>query len=392
MSWPGGFDPPAGDSPQDNANRDPFYPSDSHLDRPTSLGQLGTFKDARLVGMTQAQVKANLRLTGAPFETFPQLPAFAPLFLYTTDWQKVQVAGAIAQLAGGAGRVVTPDEADAIAYHRSVYCARHTWSGPITLFGSAYMVYRSRSTFRFPFFTPTSASFNPLCFPSTSKPIIKGNASVILWHSLRFGSYWLVFQMFVKPFITSFASTSYMANMLLDKRLKSLNQTIMQHASREAGTLPPQGGPPHQPAYQAPPLSEPAPPQKSPWAQPASEQQDAPQQDAPFDDGYLFDDASPVSPAQQGQGPRPAAGAPPSAGGMSTWERIRQRAKAEEGAPWSPTQRQAGTPGRQPPRAESYAMEPSDQEKAYAKDRAQKEFDEMLERERRSAGDSGWRG
>ncbi|KAL1836084.1 hypothetical protein VTJ49DRAFT_5607 [Mycothermus thermophilus] len=389
MSWPGGFDAPSGDSPQDNSSGDPFDSSSSNLDRPTSLSQLGIFQNGRLVGMTPAQVKANLRLTGSPFDTFPQLPAFAPLFRRTTDWHKKQVAAAIAQLAGEAGRVVTPDEADAIAYHTSQCFARTTWGPPITTFGSAYMVYRNRTTFRFPFYTPTSASFNPLCFPSTSKPIIKGSASVILWHSLRFSAYWLAFQVFVQPFVTSFATTTCMANMLLDKRLKSLYESIKRHKGHLAGPLPRQGGPPQQPAQQQPPLEQ-APPQKSPWARPASEQQDVPQQDTQFDDGHIFDDASPVSPAQQGQ--RPAVGTPPSTGGTSAWERIRQRAKAEEGAPWTPPQRHAGTPGRQPQRTESYMMDPSEQEKAYAKDQAQKEFDEMLERERRSAGDSGWRG
>jgi hypothetical protein len=59
---------------------------------------------------------------------------------------------------------------------------------------------------------------------------------------------------------------------------------------------------------------------------------------------------------------------------------VRQRAKAEEGTTWEPKQK-----------TESYTFASADQEKAYAKTQAQKEFDAMLERERRGMGDSGGR-
>ncbi|AEO58904.1 hypothetical protein MYCTH_2144292 [Thermothelomyces thermophilus ATCC 42464] len=356
MSWPG-----ADDSPGD-------YGADQHQpDRPTDIASLGVFRNNRLVELTPSQVERALKLMSRPFEDLPQLPFFAPLFSYTTDWQKMEIAYPLVDASFHVGRLLTPPEADALAYYRAKFCSRAAWAPPAVLLTAAYLTHRGRSTFRFPFYTPKPASFNPMSFPSASMPFISGPAAVRLWHLLRFAAYGLMSQLVVKNIIYSYAQTSTLVGALRDDRLKVLRETMPQ---RRQGTVRP-----HSPATANPAEPErttasstPAPPtdfsgapqqarQQPRWAQQAPESQSAPQDD----DSYLFDDASPVAPSQR---QTPPSGSRPSSGGGSAWDRIRERARSEEGAAWNPGQQQDRTPaGRQ--RGEQYTYTHADQEKAH---------------------------
>lgn len=340
-----------------------------------------------------------------PFETLPQLPFFAPLFNYTTDWHKAQIVRLVLDTSVHMGRLLTPAEAQALAYHRSKFCSRIAWSPPAVLLAAAYFTNRGRSTFRFPFYTPKPASFNPSFFPFASRPILTGPSAVRLWHALRFGAYGLVCQFVVKSFIISFAQTSYLVGAMQDDRLKSMRETMGNTRDQQRRQQPRRGMPSQSPATGAtdfegpPPYQSPTPAigtsperqqqlprQQAQWSQPTSE----PQNVAQDDDSFLFDDASPVAASQRRQPQRPSAGSAASTGGASSWDRIRQRAKSEEGAEWNPTRPQnGGAAGQQ--NTEQYTYAPAEQEKAYAQAQAQKEFDAMLERERRGMGDSGGR-
>ncbi|KAL2150802.1 hypothetical protein VTH82DRAFT_7365 [Thermothelomyces myriococcoides] len=386
-SWPD-----SGDSPGD-------YGADQHQpDRPTDIASLGVFRNNRLVDITPSQAEQALKLMSRPFEDLPQLPSFAPLFSYTTDWQKKEIAYPLVDASFHVGRLLTPSEADALAYYRAKFCSRAAWAPPAVLLTAAIFTYRGRSTFRFPFYSPKPASFNPMFFPSASRPLISGPAAVRMWHLLRFAAYGFMSQLVVKNIIYSYAQTTTLVGALRDDRLKILRETIPH---RPQGTVHP-----HSPATassaelgRTPATPAPAPspdfspvPQKAKeqprWTQQTSASQPPPQDE---DESYLFDDASPVAPSQR---QTPLSGPRPSSAGGSAWDRIRERARSEEGAAWNPSQHQNGVPvGQQQPqqqqRGEQYTYSPAEQEKAYAREQAQKEFDAMLERERRGIGESG---
>ncbi|KAL2132930.1 hypothetical protein VTI74DRAFT_3151 [Chaetomium olivicolor] len=400
MSWSAGDWPSsAGDTPQDDS---------SQSDRPTDVASLAIFRGSQAVGLTREHVERNLKLLSVPFETLPQMPAFAPFFLYTTAWQKGVVALALAQLSIGIGRVLTPAEADAVAYHQAKFCSRAAWAPPAVLATTFFFLRRGRQTWRFPFYTPKPASFNPSVFPSSTRPIFTGASAERVWRTLRFGAYFTICQFVVKGAIHGYAKTSSAVGMLRDERLKDVNATFRREAQqirqhhqqhRQHG-LPPQS-----------PVSQTASPQEAPesqtvrtgafgdrpekqqqpqrsaqWTQQAPEPQAGTPQD---DDSFLFDDASPVAPAQRQEPRRPVPAS--NTGEGSAWDRIRQRAKAEEGAQWNQGGQQSEQSQGQGQQKTEYTFSSTEQEKAYAREQAQKEFDAMLERERRGTGESGER-
>ncbi|KAK3292695.1 uncharacterized protein B0H64DRAFT_235115 [Chaetomium fimeti] len=384
MSWPGA-DESSGDSGQGN-----------QFDRPTDLASIAVVKNGRLAGFTEEQADRALKLMSGPFESLPQLPFFASWFSYTPRWQKAQVASALIENSLLIGRLLSPAEADAFAYHRSKVCSRATYGTPAVLLTAAYYTNQGRSTFRFPFYTPKPASFNPMSFPTASMSLLKGQSAVRLWHVLRFGTYAFISQYIVKIIVFSFVQAGYLAAIAGDPRLKAVREemTPSKKARAERSRLPPADGPANSVAVSPSPgvtstgLDSPVPqtPGRRGWAPqtPQSVPESVSQQD---DDSYLFDDASPVAPSQR---ERPSAGSPQSPGGGSAWDRIRQQAKSEEGQRWNPRQQQNRTSGSQQT-TDQYTYTPAEQEKAYAKEQAQKEFDAMLERERHGTGDSGGR-
>jgi hypothetical protein len=412
MSWPHGDGDdrlPPTDSPDAFSDSAVYNP-----DRPTSLHQIATLgPDGRLVSVTEEQAQTSLRLMSMRFDDLPQLPFFAPWFGLTTSWHRSEVGKALGQLSVVAGRPLDPTEADLIAYYRSVACRRQTWASPLVAFGTAYMTYRGRDTFRFPFYTPKASWFNPMSFPGRTRSIAKGTPAVMIWHALRFTAYYTILKTFVAPFVHSYALTSFAASVTFDKRLQAVRnrenrnkQNILFPSTRESTQASGAAGS-AAPSSRWGATSQQPPQTTSPWAEPPPGQ-DAPHQDIPpqqdpqgFGDDYVFDDASPVSPAQRAPVRRPPLGVqqqqqqqqPENDDGLSAWERIRRQAKAEEGAPWNPPPQQRGVPRvQQQKQQESYVVDSAEAEKAYAREQAQKEFDEMLERERRAAsGEEGSR-
>jgi hypothetical protein len=113
------------------------------------------------------------------------------------------------------------------------------------------------------------------------------------------------------------------------------------------------------------------------------------------DDGYLFDDASPVAPSQrQMQRSRQSQGA-------SSWDSIRQSARAGEtrSGERQPAQDRAPRGGWASVRegnasnrdtSGEYTFSSAEAERATSKSQAQKDFDAMLDRERAGESDTGY--
>lgn len=139
----------------------------------------------------------------------------------------------------------------------------------------------------------------------------------------------------------------------------------------------------------------------TPTSQPATQEQPKqPEQSSLWDDSDLLDDddTSPVSAAARRA---ELAGRSPGQGG-SAWDRVRQQAKASASpfargdrskgdTAWGQLQQDAAPTERdrdRTPPSQSYTYSQSDSEDDAAKRKAQKEFDDMLEAERKGEGNS----
>ncbi|KAK8100687.1 hypothetical protein PG999_011061 [Apiospora kogelbergensis] len=127
-----------------------------------------------------------------------------------------------------------------------------------------------------------------------------------------------------------------------------------------------------------------------------------------FDDDGLFedDDASPVA-ASARRSEHQGAQSHASQGAPTSWDTIRQQAKSEpapfargdrskDDSPWGRARQDGAETTRdstRSPAREDFSYNEADEEKAYAKDQAQKEFDALLEAERQGrSGSSRWSG
>jgi len=394
------------------------------VDRPKSPQELGVFNpNGLLVQQTPEQAERSLRLLGVPFDSLPKPPFFAAWFTYTDAWHRRVVAQSLARLAGGLGRVPTTEEADAVAYYRARFAATLPWGVPLYLALTVFMVRRGNKTFRFPFYTPKPASFNPRVFPSAQKPWVQGDNAEKCWHMTRYFSYGLLIGYLGTTTMRSVCESSVAVNILSDPRLKQVREELRRRAGermardwRKPDTdqrLPPpltvleEEGQPEGQQPQQQPSRELSPAWRKRWQAaagsssfPGAESQQPQQQQEPQpsslwddDDSYLFDDASPVNPAHRTQ-PRPSSQSTSGGSYSTSWDQIRARAQQQSGDAWGishdqhqqhPDPQQAKRWARQ---GESYTFSP-EQEKAYAREQAQKEFDAMLERERKGVGASG---
>lgn len=402
MSWPGGDWAP----PNDGS-------SGSSQDRPTDVASLGRFtKTGQLGKLTPEQVERNLRLLSTSFDNLPQMSFWSPALTYTTNWHKNAVASVLAAMSLKMGRVLTPEEADALAEHRTRWCRKMAYTPPIFIATTCLFFWRGRKTYRFPFYTPKPASFSPNVFPTRSRPVLTGENAEKAWQVARFTSYAFVSQFAVSTVMTSFADTSYLVSVLQDKRLQALHELAQRkregHGSGQHSQLPHRFPPQHEAAgsngasptqpyggyegaeafHSRTEQQQPQPPRQPPqWSQPSPE----PTTGALGDDSFLFDDASPVALSQRQQPQNPSVSSPATIDQGSAWERLRRQAQSGQAA-WSQGgQRPESRAAAQQQKTEQYTYSPGEQEKAYAREQAQKEFDAMLERERRGVGDSGGR-
>ncbi|KAH6618012.1 hypothetical protein B0J18DRAFT_436231 [Chaetomium sp. MPI-SDFR-AT-0129] len=405
MSWPG-----ADDAPGQGFGTGEGY----RADRPTDVRNMGTFRGNRLVRMTPAQAEEGLKLLSVPFDRLPQMPLVSRPFGFSQMWQKGMVASTLVQTSSYMNRVLTPAEADALALYRSQRLVLGAYTLPLTFTAAAYFTYNKRREYRFPFFSATT--LNPDVFPAQRLPVVRGVQAQLLWHALRFTAYTLTSYFVIQPIMASVATSSYLVKVLNDPKLEAVRESLTR-AEKESHKLPseeegisPAGNDPIWPSQssqdqQQQPPSESATraPQafskdryqgrQSSWSRSSgspgsvetgnfnsgasSNGSQARSDDLGSDDSSIFDDASPVAPSHQKTAP--TASRSPTTTTGSAWDRIRQQSGVK-GSQEDPSG------GQQT--ADQYTYRNPDQGKTTSQEQAQKEFDAMLERERRGQGDS----
>jgi hypothetical protein len=327
-------------------------------------------------------------------------------------------------------RPLTQDEVNSIGRHSAMAGATN-WAGIVSTFAAGpFFAYKTNHNMKFPFKAPVPIeSYN--AFPK-ARPILRGVQAQMLWQAWRYSIWTSVVAISTIP-ICGFIGTVFEFNGLArDPRSKEMMVEYKQalraknerRRQQQFGKTPqPAPGPrtvensnqtantgfentsptPDYAMYDQQPDTNDS--QSSPHIQAAPQQTQQQQsrwpqrssptparsQSARSKDDFFFNDSSdsttdpnspqytpPSQPQQQSQ---PAG---------SVWARIRRQSSQSQ------SQQQEPLPSRLPRRApagggedsggDSFSFSGSDSEKQYAKQQAQREFDEMLERERRESG------
>lgn len=373
-------------------------------------------KAAKSFNARRQIARQNVDKLGIKWEELPQVPFWAPLFGTTYNAWKFEVADVVVNTSMLLGRGLTPDERDIIAYLSAKKAATTAYEPPLSLAAALYMERRGRATFKFPFWTPKATSFDPSFFPGKRVPMIQGPNALLVWNATRFGCYAFAAHFIAGIFFASYTTSVQTAAILRDPRLGDLRRGF---ADRRNGKRSPNevGQPwqtPEDPSMRDAETpygdesytdrSEPAKPDTSvdrvrgggdggdethgsysrtrggypPVPKPA-DAQTAPAPSDGFTEGSFFeDDASPVASAAR-------TGNPSSSSSGSTWERLRKQAQTSDPAGQdssAPRQRAYGQ------NTEQYTYSQADEDRATAKNQAQREFDAMLEKERQGEADS----
>ncbi|KAJ2969222.1 hypothetical protein NUW58_g10038 [Xylaria curta] len=356
------------------------------------------------------------------FDSLPNLPFFASWFGISERFRTLSVLTHVSNHSSAVQRPLTGAEASAIS-EMAVHSVRWlAWTNPVSLGLAIAAAAAGRRTFKFPFYKPKMQKFDPNSFPSKMLPILKGPHAAYMWHVTRAFAYMSLVWIPTAIFFKSAASTSFQAHALRDPRLASFIEEARRNAQRQQsraitgmpyprGTVPPSQDSQHTSdgAHQDNPRSEEygstghaaQPSTTSPTTYPSWSRNPS-AQPAPHrtqdDDSDLFDndDASPVAPSARASG-----GQGPSSSSGSSWDRLRQQARSgslnwERGD--SSGQEQGWAQLRQDktrntrdstPKTDSYSYSSDDEERekrSYEREQAQKEFDALLEAERRGGG------
>lgn len=382
------------------------------------------------------------------FERLAPLQSWASLAGLDMQMRTNFIAANVVRLAGQAQMRLSQAEIDSIAETSAKNFKRGAWASPTAMLFAGAAVYHGRAEFKFPFYKPVGHEwFHPEAFPSTRWTILRGSTARIMWHSARGAVYYPLFKIATTFFYSSIMRMSIAGDVFRDPRMARVRDTIMHQVGVNNPRMQRQHQHQHQhdqnhthmgqsdseqrdETYRRVGLPPPSPAEMSRFSRqrqtPASgsgEQGDAQgpvewtsaeRQQTPvpsqsgssgaWGDSELFDDdASPVSPAARRA--EQAGSAPQQQPGTSSWARIRQQAKTDSSAfsrgdrsgqetSWSKVQQEAATPDRGRERggpSDNYTYSETDEAKGYAKSQAQKEFDAMLEAERKGESSSSGR-
>jgi hypothetical protein len=361
--------------------------------------------------------------------SFPKpIPIIGPLLGFNDETFSKVLNGKIKIGTTYLKRPPTQEEATAYAYWTAKQISIFSYGSPIGVSAGIYRAYSTASTFRLPFWQPNMEKFNTTVFPSARLQIFSGNRAIMAWHALRMVAYGAVGNWIGQILFASYSLSVAAVGEMGDPRLKALNDAIKQAAQKKRGGLSnpmPQGT--QQDTVQqrggAPPLSQSQDDasltgdilgdesagfgssaggtmsdenlrteeeRRRPWPQASNSKAQMRSQEVPEQSYDEFDDASPTSgrevEVQKPQGSawdRLRSGATPrnesqssgwdgqarhdKQGGQSSWSKL-QNTNQEESKEGSP---------------DSFSFTKGDEDRNLAKIQAQKEFDALVDRERR---------
>ncbi|MCJ1351808.1 MAG: hypothetical protein MMC33_001792 [Icmadophila ericetorum] len=380
---------------------------------------------------------------------FPRPFFLGRVFGYNERYLAVRVQQQLKFAAVLLRRAPIQDEVDAFIYHNAKTIRINSFGAPAGMAAGFWRAYETRATWKFPF---QKVQAHPPEAWSTLRigglELVKGQAARLFWHAFRYQLYGALGYVFVNTVVGAYAATAGAVGLLQDKRLAEYQEALRQKSKEElekgrkktglqTGQRAPRtvGDPTGQGQKQASEL----------WKehresiraketrQRSSSFDDAGPTAAGFDDGDTYPspaatEPTPQEPPYTSPSDYPRIGVPPS-------QRIPQRTRPQPPPPpsqeerdfddASPTasapessqsawariraeQMSSPAPASQRRQQRSSASEPRNSEEnsfSYSgedKERAQREFDERIERERQggdfsggnggSSGRSGWGG
>ncbi|KAI4598313.1 hypothetical protein KJ359_003197 [Pestalotiopsis sp. 9143b] len=387
------------------------------------------------------------------FDRLAPLQSWAPLTGMDMQTRTNFVASQVVRLAATANMRLSQAEIDAIAETSAKNFKRGAWAAPTAMLFAGATVYHGRAEFKFPFFKPLGrAWFHPEAFPSTRFAVIKGQMATYAWHAARGMVYYPAWKLATTFFYASVIRMSISADVFRDPRMSRLKDRVMQQVQQDNPRLQKARQQQQQQqqhdqgyvslgqssdqaesdqrdeTYRRVGLTPPSPEelrrfsrQRQTPATRSSEQEDSQtpvewtsterQQQAPtppqapsssWAETELFDDdASPVSPAAR-RAEQARSASQQQQSGPSSWDQIRQQAKSDtspfqrgdrsrQDTSWGRIQQEAATPDRSRADRTSPSDDSGSSETGEAKSQAQKEFDAMLEAERKGESSSGGR-
>jgi len=307
---------------------------------------------------------------GIRWDELPQRPALGVLMGYNAAYYRSAITAHVHTAAWAVNRDLDSEEVQALAELRAEALRVQSLEIYPVFLTTYLLVRRGMTAFRFPFYTPKPSSFSPAAFPRPGAAFLRGTNARLAWHALRIAAYATLSHLAIGPMLFSYAAVNNAAAVARDARLQQYSQDLKE-ATAQRRTASAAGVQQRTPA-QLEAL-------KARVGAESQDQQQArrlPRRADDDDDPFAADDSSPVAPSQR-------SGPPASAG--STWEQIRreskpagdQQPKSTERASWAERRRGSGqTP-------QDYTYTNPDDGKGQSKEQSQKQFDDMLEKERR---------
>ncbi|KAF2804777.1 uncharacterized protein BDZ99DRAFT_502240 [Mytilinidion resinicola] len=357
---------------------------------------------------------ASSSASSVDFSNLPRpVPIIGGLVGYSNRRIQANTKQALREAEKVMKRPMTYEEATALSYIWAKKSSIASYGAALGAGGALYQAYRTRTAFRYPFWTPNPEKFNPNEFF-----FVKGTLARRLFHTTRVIPYFILGRIVGSFFGESWGTFYAITQTKTDAALKEFHEAMVQRASQVRG--PPRQSAPGQSS-----------PDGSAWPKQPSRPTHIPtpaQKNTTNDDDMSptagndawsnsFDSSSDLSDTSAGQSPTPDTAygkeaynrptrAPerstardetsPSSSGMfpgeteqekastgSSWERIRRSSASQASSPpqksrpLQETQREGSTLG------DSFSFSSTDEERQLAKAEAQREFDARVERERK---------
>ncbi|KAM0426762.1 hypothetical protein ACHAPT_008078 [Fusarium lateritium] len=328
-------------------------------------------------------------------------PFWASLIGYKRDWNLLVATSRASGFASTLGRELEDQEVKAIAEYTLSNIHSNAATKYITIGLAAYMTYRGRHTWQFPFYKPKlGGRFNPNEATSifTNKKI-RGRYPRATWHTLRFTAYATVTMLMVEPIFRSINFIRVESAMAQDSRLQQFTKDASKRVEQVMAN----------PTAARVPLGNDTPKEEKedswnnedtnrsdqssryniPWNRTQLPAQKESQSDHDWD-VIDDDDASPIAASARNQ--------PVSSVSGSAWDRIRQQSQQPQQSQSQNSQQDSrgwaskseSSWGNSTSSSDSFSFSNSDEEKAVAKEQAQQEFDKLVERERTGADQDRW--
>lgn len=397
------------------------------------------------------ELRGVARRYAIPFANMP-IGGAVQWLLYGNTGRATVTGTFVADIVRGAenlaNRPLTQPEVEGYALHssrRSLYSLGTAFSA--VGIGGGLAIY-SRKTMKFPFRKPQPLE-NYNNFPNRWMPILRGSPARLMWQLTRFNVYFFLCVALLAPLYSSMGDSAMMVGLYRDKRTHEITKGMAEAIKQNVKEKAQRRGSKEIQASRSPTSSSSESPQSEDYFYGSSEsgaanedsqglgfdsgaeyqdgstntgairegrmqRQEPTQRSLPGSQGYgerssdrdtantstsdfFFDDASPTA----GNNPDMTAGGM-SGGGISAWERLRRGQSSDSNktgitpagrhAKQGPATRQLqqrGAKDQYETSADSFSFSSSEEEKQLAKEQAQKDFDRMLDEERKGIGGGG---